>query len=542
MKLRFPQYAAMRRVLACVLFALLTLPVAVRAQPDVTDAQQPARVTFMNREIAEFRVPFLTSTPTDRAIGAERRIARLARGPGHVSLQRIPEGVAIKIDGSMAFVLTQGDADSLGGEPLGGVANQAARSLDRALGEWRESRDSNRLLRAGGMSALATLIFIGLLFALWRSDRWLADKLGPKARRVERLKIAGVRLLPGESLEKLVRVLLAIASWLVALALTYWWISGVFRRFPLTRAWGERLRELLSGSLVKVGAQIIAAIPNLLVAVLILSLARFLNTTLDAFFNALQRRRINLGWLDSDTIPPTRRIASLVVWLFAIAMAYPYLPGANTDAFKGVSVLFALMVSLGASSVFGQAASGLVLMYTRAFRAGEFVRIGESEGKLIELGLFATRLRSPTGVETTIPNAVVLATVTSNRSRAASAGAFVLETGVTIGYDAPWRLVRTMLLDAAARTKSVITDPAPRVYQAALDNFYVDYRLVCQVRLTGDRLALDVRDELHANIQDQFNEHGVQIMTPAYEGDPDQAKVIPKSRWGVLPANPSQAP
>ena len=531
----------MHRVLACALFALLTLPVAVRAQSDETDAQQPASVNFMNREIAEFRVPFLTSTPAHRASDAERRIARGAAGPGHVSLQKIPEGVAVKIDGALVFVLTPGDADSLGGESLEAVANLAARTLDQALDEWRESRDSNRLLRASGWSALATLLFIGLLFGLWRADRWLADKFGPKARGVERLKIAGVRLLPGESLEKLVRGLLAVASVLVALALTYWWISGVFRRFPLTRVWGERLREILIGSVTKLGGQAIAAIPNLLVALVILSLARFVASSFDAFFNALQRRRINLGWLDRDTIPPTRRIASLCVWLFAIAMAYPYLPGSNTDAFKGVSVLFALMVSLGSTSVFGQAASGLVLMYTRAFRAGEFVRIGESEGKLVELGLFATRLRSPTGVEITVPNAVVLASVTCNSSRAASSGAFVLETGVTVGYDAPWRLVHTMLLEAAGRTKSVIPDPPPRVYQAALDSFYVDYRLVCQVRLTNDRLSLDVRNELHANIQDQFNEHGIQIMTPAYEGDPDKAKVIPRSGWFETPASPPAA-
>jgi small-conductance mechanosensitive channel len=539
MKLRFPQYAAMRRVLACVLFALLTLPVAVRAQSNPPDDQQPARVTFMNREIAELRVPFLTATPTLRASDAERRIARGAYGPGRVSLQRIPEGAAVKVDGALVFVITPGDADSLGGESLEAVANRAGRALDQALGEWRESRDSQRLLRAAGLSALATLIFVGLLFGLWRSDRWLANKLGLKARGVERLKIAGVKLLPGESLEKLVRAVLALVSWLVTLALTYWWISGVFRRFPLTRAWGERLRELLTDSATKLLAKVVAAIPNLLVAVLIFFVARFLNRTLDAFFNAIERRRVNLGWLDRDTIPPTRRIAGMVVWLFAVAMAYPYLPGANTDAFKGVSVLFAVMVSLGASNVFGQAASGLVLMYTRAFRAGEFVRIGESEGKLVELGLFATRLRSPTGVETTIPNAVVLASVTNNNSRAASSGAFVLETGVTIGYDAPWRLVRTMLLEAARRTESVLPDPPPRVYQAVLDNFYVNYRLVCQVRLTGDRLSLEVRDDLHANIQDQFNEHEIQIMTPAYEGDPDQAKVVPKSRWGELPAKRS---
>jgi small-conductance mechanosensitive channel len=198
------------------------------------------------------------------------------------------------------------------------------------------------------------------------------------------------------------------------------------------------------------------------------------------------------------------------------------------------------MISLGSSSVIGQAASGLVLMYTRAFRPGEFVRIGDHDGRLVELGLFATRLRTATHVELTIPNAVVLGAVTRNKTRNAAPGAHVLETGVTIGYDAPWRQVHAMLLEAARRTRGVLADPPPRVYQAQLSDFYVDYRLFCQFRLAEDRTAIQVQDELHANIQDQFNEHGVQIMSPHYEGDPDQAKIVPKERWHAAPAGPSK--
>jgi hypothetical protein len=46
---------------------------------------------------------------------------------------------------------------------------------------------------------------------------------------------------------------------------------------------------------------------------------------------------------------------------------------------------------------------------------------------------------------------------------------------------------------------------------------------------------------LHRNILDVFNEYGVQIMTPAYEGDPDQPKVVPKEQWWTAPARPAAA-
>jgi hypothetical protein len=47
--------------------------------------------------------------------------------------------------------------------------------------------------------------------------------------------------------------------------------------------------------------------------------------------------------------------------------------------------------------------------------------------------------------------------------------------------------------------------------------------------------------ELHANIQDVFNEHGVQIMSPHYLGDPAEAKVVPPAKWYPAPAKPPPA-
>ena len=67
-------------------------------------------------------------------------------------------------------------------------------------------------------------------------------------------------------------------------------------------------------------------------------------------------------------------------------MAYPYLPGSETEAFKGLSVLVGLMISLGASSLVGQVASGLILTYTRTFRVGEYVRVDEHEGTVTDAG------------------------------------------------------------------------------------------------------------------------------------------------------------
>jgi len=280
------------------------------------------------------------------------------------------------------------------------------------------------------------------------------------------------------------------------------------------------------------------SVPGLMVAVLIFVLAHFANGVLRGFFDGVQSGRLKLNWIDSDSVRPTRRLVTIAVWLFAVAMAYPYIPGAETDAFKGLSVLLGLMVSVGASGIVGQAASGLILMYTRTFRPGEYVRVGDSEGTVVALGMFTTRVRTGMGEELTMPNSMVLATVTRNYSRTTRGPGFIVDATVTIGYDTPWRQVHAMLIEAARRTGGVLAEPAPQVFQTALSDFYVEYRLVCQAIPTEPRPRAVVVSGLHENIQDVFNEHGVQIMSPHYLGDPADAKLVPKARWYEAPANP----
>jgi small-conductance mechanosensitive channel len=132
----------------------------------------------------------------------------------------------------------------------------------------------------------------------------------------------------------------------------------------------------------------------------------------------------------------------------------------------------------------------------------------------------------------------VLGAVTKNFSRVTRGPGFVVDTVVTIGYDTPWRQVNALLIEAALRTPGVVADPPPRVFQTALSDFYPEYRLVCQATPSEPRPRAVVMDALHANIQDLFNEHGVQIMSPHYRGDPKQAKLVPPAQWYAEPAKP----
>jgi small-conductance mechanosensitive channel len=359
------------------------------------------------------------------------------------------------------------------------------------------------------------------------------------AQHSDKLHVGGITLVQSDRLANAVQLLITLVYRLLVLLVTVEWLSFTLRSFPFTRAWGESLSSFLLELAAPLWSAALGAVPELLTAMLIFYLCYLLTQAVDRFFSRVQSGQVHLQWLDADIAMPTRRIAKVVIWLFALAMAYPYLPGSDTEAFKGLSVLVGLMLSMGASSLVGQAASGLILTYGRAFRKGEFVRVAEQEGTVTEMGLFTTRIRTGLGEELTISNASILGSTTRNYSRAVKGAGFILDTTVTIGYDTPWRQVHALLIEAAKRTSGISLDPQPQVFQTALSDWYPSYRLVCQAQPEGPMPRAIVLSNLLANIQDVFNEYGVQIMSPHYITDPLAPKMVPKEDWYAAPAAPA---
>lgn len=322
-----------------------------------------------------------------------------------------------------------------------------------------------------------------------------------------------------------------VVAWSAAVLLVYEWLVFVLTRFSYTRPWGEELGDFLFGVFRHIGNGVLGALPDLAIAAVILLLARGVIGAVRPIFDRVERGSGAIGWLDRDSAAPSRRIFSVSVWLFAIAMAYPYLPGSQSEAFKGITVLVGLMLTLGGSSLVGQGASGLILMYSRTIRIGDYVRIQDQEGTVTELSTFTTKIRTGLGEEISLPNSLIMGSVTKNYSRAALGQGFILDTVLTIGYDTPWRQVEAMLIEAAGRTEGILDMPKPKVFQTALSDFYIEYRLVCQAVPERPRTRAEVLHMLHANALDVFNEAGVQIMSPHYVGDPRAEKVVPPSQW-----------
>jgi small-conductance mechanosensitive channel len=532
----------MNHLLRVLLVLLAFLPMAGQGRDAATIATEgipaePAELTIANRSVFTFHATLLGETPAARAQRATAVIEEALRGTDDlkVSVDPILSSHLVLLGGRRAFIVAPQDLE-ISGADTREAAEQAAAVLRQVVEESGEARNLHFLLKALGLSALATLIYVALLKGAHLARHRLRGRLPQLMReRARQIRVGQMPLFDMQYVYRLIDSLLRLLYWAVVVLLSYQWLSFVLSQFPYTRPWGESLNVHLLDLLRYLLDGILQAIPGIVVAITIFFIARGIS----GFSRRVLQRMARPGtltWLTEETLQPTMRLTSLAIWLFALVMAYPYLPGSGTDAFKGLSVLLGLMISLGASSVVGQAAAGLILTYSRTLKAGEYVRVGDNEGTVTEVGMFNTTIRTGLGEVLTLPNSMITGTVTRNYSRAVQGQGYIVDTVVTIGYDTPWRQVEAMLVAAAERTEGILEKPRPQVFQTGLSDFYPEYRLVAQAVPSAPRPRAELLSLLHANIQDVFNEHGVQIMSPHYLGDPQQEKWVPREKWFTAPA------
>jgi small-conductance mechanosensitive channel len=494
-------------------------------------------LTLANRRICTFRSLLDGYSPEERAAAAAARLHSVMEHAKTmlVSTQTVPAGIQITLDGKALFVVTPEDVFNIRGQTLDSKAADVAAALRSALKELHSFSTPGEVIRAIAEALLGLVVFAALLWGIPRAKRWVLSHLTKLvSEKTKEVDLRGLRNIGLRSFVLVLRALLNFTAYLLIALLAYALLSYELRRFPYSRPWGDFLLSQGFDVLASIGDEVMAAIPEVLVVVLVVLAARLVVQVLSRLFAAVEKGEIQTQRLDTETSATTRRLLILLVWIVAIVVAYPYIPGSQSLAFKGVTVFAGLVVSLGSSNVVNQSASGLLLIYSRTFRVGDYVRVGETEGTVVDVGICVTRIRTVKNELVQIANSVLLASATMNYSRLAESEGLLLPAKVTIGYSTPWRQVHAMLLEAANRTPGLLGEPPPFVLQTSLSDFYAEYEL--NVRLERPERRVWVQSELHGHIQDVFNEHGVQIMSPHYFKDPPQPHVVPKSKWFLPPA------
>jgi len=486
-----------------------------------------------------FRVRGVTSLPADqRAAGIRSRIEALARNPSFKTenLKTVDSGGYLSIMAGDVRVMALADADAqLEQVSLADLGRAGVDRIRDAIVQYRAERTTNSLLRAGVHALIATVVFTVAFVVL----TWIAGKLELLLlRRLEgRIHSFGIQSFEIVRADRVIRILNALQRTfrlVVQFAFVVAYLSYVLRLFPFTRSTGNRLFELLAVPLVATGRDFLAAIPSLLFLTLLFIVTRFFLKLLRLFFDAVDRGTVRLDNFEQEWAEPTYKIVRLVVIALVAIIAYPYIPGSDSAAFKGISVFLGVLLSLGSSSAIANIIAGYTMIYRRAFRVGDRVKVGDTIGDVIEMRLQGTHVRTLKNEEVVIPSSQILNSHVVNYSSLGTKQGLILHTTVGIGYETPWRQVEAMLLLAASRTEGVEKEPAAFVHQTSLGDFAVNYELNAYTRAVP--AMLEVYTSLHRNVLDVFNEYEVAIMTPAYVADPRDAKIVPKDRWNAPPA------
>lgn len=384
----------------------------------------------------------------------------------------------------------------------------------------------------------ATILGV-LLHGVKRAYDVLLARVESSLEAREGVRVQSKVFLSGAALLNSFRLAMRILRFAVVLFLLYVFVPLLLQGIPATRSIAHQVMPLVFRPLRNLGMAIVNYMPRAIILFLVFVISRWTLRGLRIFMRAVGTGQITVGSFDPSWATQTYQIIKTLVILATILVMYPYLPGADSDVFKGFSVFVGVLITFGATSTTNNIFSGLTLTFSRSFHVGDRVRIGEHVGDVLELGATLTRLRTLDNERVTIPNTVVLKGNIINYTEAEGLGGLKLRVPIGIGYDAEWRDVHRVLVEAAQATANVRTDPAPHVLQSSLDDFAVTYTLVATAEDPSQRL--DTLSALRRNIQDRFNEAGIEIMTPSVRAVRDAPDPAIPERY-IIASGPALLP
>ncbi len=532
----------MRAAGYCIAASLLLNAGAVRASGSREvdrEAEEIVSAPVVIDGVPLLRVHALsTLSAPERARRIADRIADVAGDPSFDAASgRVVEGEAgseIVAGDRRLMIVTDADASA---EHVARASLAAAYrdEVGDAIRRFRADR-TPAALRQGILGSLLVVALLSAFLVLAvavgrRMDRAVEKRVHGRLRSV---RIKSFKLLDAERIWSAVRASLAALRVVLIITGCYLALAQVLRLFPGTRGTAQHLLSYVLGPLRSLARAAAATVPDLVFLAVLVFIVRWVLKAMRRFFEAVEGGSVALGGFAPDWALPTYRLVRILVLAFAAVVAYPYIPGSSSGAFKAVSVFAGILFSLGSSSVVASVIAGYAMTYRRTFRIGDRVKIGDVIGDVESVGVTVTRVRTTQNEEAVIPNSAILQANVVNYSAHAQQEGVILHTRVGIGYEVPWRQVEAMLLLAADRTPQVRREPRPFVRQLGLRDFCVDYELNAY---SGDaRAMLDTYSALHRNVLDVFNEYGVQIMTPAYMSDPPAPKMVPRDQWYAAPA------
>jgi small-conductance mechanosensitive channel len=460
-------------------------------------------------------------TPENRANAITSRIVLLYKDPffkkDSLQLSKSDFGVDIVYNSDFVVMsVTDLDGKSMGSGNFA-LAQKNLAIIQKAVLFQKENNAVESWLKRIGLVMLLIALIVVIVFAINKLFRWFRLFL---IKRKERyflgLKIKESYIFSPERHLEFVLKIVGLIRIVVLIFTFYISLPAIFSIFPETKSYAFTLLKWIFSPAKAALMGFLDFLPNLFSIIVIVVLFQYLLKAIKFFVDEIQKGQIKIDGFYSDWAKPTFNIIKVLIYAFMIVVIFPYLPGSNSPIFQGVSVFVGVLFSLGSSNAIANMIAGLVITYMRPFKIGDFIKIGDVSGTVIEKTALVTRVRTPKQEDITIPNATVLSSSSINYSSNTNenSNGLLIHTKVTIGYDCPWNDIHKALIEAALRTDLLEKIPLPFVLQTSLDDFYVSYEINAYTKQPNQQPI--IYSKLHQNIQDCFNEAGIEIMSPHY--------------------------
>jgi small-conductance mechanosensitive channel len=510
---------------------------AQESPPETGETQTQADDAFaapvvIDGETLFFVRGFSALPAPERAARIEQRILEIAELPEFVELEfEVREddlGLAILANGRLLTVTTQADAQ-LEQISLTLLAELHADAIKKSIANYRSGRSDAALIDSAMVAVGWTVGFalLTVLFLKGRSKliRWIQQVT---IRRFTQFEEATNAVVKGRAVAQLIGFSVNLVLWIGYLFILYYYLTFVLLSFVQTRPFAQLLLTYVSQPLMDVIFGFFSYLPNLVTLFIIFLVTRYLIKGLRLFMDNIEAGTIEWKDFEQSWVKPTFNIARVLIIAIAFVFAYPHIPGSDSRAFQGLTILAGLMVSFGSNTVVSNMMAGLFVIYRRSTNIGDRIKVGDQVGDVVEIKMMETLIKSVKNEMVSIPNAQLLNSEVVNYSRKIDGRGLLVHTTVGIGYEEPQDKVEAMLIEAANRTRDLKKSPAPFVLWAQLADYAINYQI--NAFTTRGSSLPRILSDLHRNIVDVFNENGVQIMTPSYERDPEEPK-IPTEEW-----------
>ncbi len=522
-------------IVTLTLSLTLFSPIVSGQNNEVTGNKIDGYPVILNEQtLFKIQVPTGSFSSEERADTITTRLEKFAEDSSlsidSIKLETKEQITSIIAEDKILATLTEEDANAAR-KSRQELADEYLEFIKTSIGQFREERTLVARIFSLVWTVIATLslfLIIKLMDIIFPKifnllNRW-KDEIIPSFR------IQNVDLISSAQVTEVLIGIVKIIRVIICLLILFLYIPFILSFFPLTRKISSKIFDYILQATLFISESIINYIPNIFMVGLIILCTYYIIRFCQFVFRELERGNISIPGFYQDWAIPTYNILQFLIIALAAVVAFPYLPGFDSPAFRGISVFLGVLFSLGSTSAVANTVGGVILIYTRAFQLGDRVQIGDIIGDIEDKTLLVTRIRTPKNVIVTLPNAAVLNSNVVNFSASARETGIplIISTTITLGYDVPWRKVHQVLLAAAEVTESLLKEPQPFVLQTSLDDFYVSYEL--NVYTDKTRKLFYIYSDLHQNIQDKCNEADIEILSPHYSA-------IRDGNQNTIPAN-----